>query len=606
MVLSYGHIADRISHAVTCLVLISLNLGEVYAQANKTLQISSNDQSEKTLAKYDLPESVNDDDHARLILKDLVISMINDGHLEVSIDSLLSDSLHINAFVHSGPEYKWIKMSSGNIPQELLEVLRFPKDSFEGRPLIPSQYGILTERILKYFENHGYPFAEIKMINLKIENSGMYGELQLRRNELFKMDTLDIQGNADVNKSFLYNYLGFKPGEHYDERIISSIDRKLNQLPYVKKLYNSKVYFIRDKARVVLYIDKRKTDRLDGIVGLAPNSNSSKKDMLLTGEVNADLNNLAGSGMALDMHWKSFLENSSELNLGFLYPYLFHTPLGIDLNAELQRFDTITTNISYDVGVQYLFRGNNHVRVFFRNNFSILQSADTALVRVTRAIPWSNPVDIKTYGLDLFYEQLDYKINPRKGYSSQVIFSIGKKTIKRDNRIDAVKFLDEEENKYSVYDSADLDNLQGNIQYRFQYFQPIFKKSALVTTVSGKHIIASQIFFNELYRIGGNNLLRGYDENSILASSYTVGMLEYRYLLSQNSYFNVFVNSAYYENNNVETERLISGFPLGFGAGINLEVKAGILTMAYALGTDSRDRIDFSRAKIHFGIINYL
>lgn len=583
-----------------------LTVTHAAGQGGKNLRLHTIDNNDRKVSTYNLPGSVADDAQARTILRSLVLAMTSDGYLEASLDSLTSDSVSVTAYVHTGPRYYWTRLSKGNIPPDLLDQIKFPKDSLEGRNVLPPEYARLSEKILKYYENNGYPFAELRIIHLQLADSGLYGELQLSKNMLFEMDTIDLRGNAEVNKSFLYNYLGFKPGDLYDERIISSIDRKLNQLPYIKKLYNSKVYFIGTKARVVIYADKRKTDRLDGVVGLAPNSNSTKRDLLLTGEVNVDLRNLAGSGMALGMHWKSFLENSSELHLAFKYPYLFQTPVGTDLEAELQRFDTITTNVSYTIGSQFMFRGSNHVRVFYRNNFSILQSVDTSLIRSSRSIPWSNPVDIKSYGIDLFLEKLDYKINPRQGFSAGIVIAISKKNIRRDNRIEAVLFTDQNGHEYSVYDSAKLEHLQGSVLYRFQYFLPAFRKSAFVATVSGRHLLASQIFFNELYRIGGNNLLRGYDENSILASSYTVTMLEFRYLLSQNSHFNLFVNSAYYEDRNVETDRLVSGFPLGFGAGINLETRTGILTIAYALGTDPNYRVDLSRAKIHFGIISYI
>ena len=43
------------------------------------------------------------------------------------------------------------------------------------------------------------------------------------------------------------------------------------------------------------------------------------------------------------------------------------------------------------------------------------------------------------------------------------------------------------------------------------------------------------VFENELYRIGGLKTLRGFDEDSIFASFYTIGPLETRYLLERNS-----------------------------------------------------------------------
>jgi hypothetical protein len=43
-------------------------------------------------------------------------------------------------------------------------------------------------------------------------------------------------------------------------------------------------------------------------------------------------------------------------------------------------------------------------------------------------------------------------------------------------------------------------------------------------------------FRNELFQIGGNRLLRGFDEESQFVSQYLVPSVEYRYLIGQNSY----------------------------------------------------------------------
>lgn len=582
------------------------NAQDVEVPVLKFKLTTQNADDEKVADKYDWPDEVISPQAALDLCKLNISSLKASGYLGASLDSFLIDTAEIKAQVFIGKKYRWVNLGAGNIPPDLLDQIKYPRDSLAGRIIKPAEYARLTDRILTYFENNGFPFVEIRLTDRQVTDSTLSGNMELRRGPLFEMDTIEIHGTADVRKNFLYNYLGFKPKDTYNEKIIASIDRKLNQLPYVNRRYNTKVYFIRDKARVVVYIDKRKNDRIDGVVGFAPNSNSVKSDLLLTGEVNVDLKNLAGTGKALKMHWKSFLQNSSELQLAFAYPYVLKTPIGLDVDAQLQKFDTTQTNVRFNFGGQYLFHGTNHIRLFYENNFSILENVDTARIRQTMAIPASNPVTIQTYGIDVFLQNLDYKINPRQGYSFGLVVSLGRKTIEKDNRIEAVTFNGEGGNTYTVYDSINLTNLQGNIRYDIQYFQPIFRKSAIVTSVYGKHLIAPKIFYNELYRIGGNNLLRGFDENSILASSYTVVMLEYRYLLSKNSNFNLFANAGYYEDRNVDVSGIISNIPVGFGAGVNLEVKTGILTMAYALGFDQNNPVQFSRAKIHFGIINYL
>ena len=94
-----------------------------------------------------------------------------------------------------------------------------------------------------------------------------------------------------------------------------------------------------------------------------------------------------------------------------------------------------------------------------------------------------------------------------------------------------------------------------------------------------------------------------FDEEAILATFFNVITLEFRYLLSQNSYFNVFFDGAYAER---RLERSYENdFPFGFGAGLAFETKAGLFGVSYALGRQQKNPIDFKSAKIHFGYVNY-
>lgn len=110
-------------------------------------------------------------------------------------------------------------------------------------------------------------------------------------------------------------------------------------------------------------------------------------------------------------------------------------------------------------------------------------------------------------------------------------------------------------------------------------------------------------FQNELFRIGGLKSLRGFDEESIHATGFAIFTLEYRYLLEENSYLYLFGEGAYVEN----VSRNISEYdtPYGFGAGISFQIKAGIFSLSYALGSQKQNPIDVKGGKVHFGIVNY-
>src|SRR6185369_14938434 len=98
----------------------------------------------------------------------------------------------------------------------------------------------------------------------------------------------------------------------------------------------------------------------------------------------------------------------------------------------------------------------------------------------------------------------------------------------------------------------------------FDYCIPLTSRHVIDLGVKGAYLYSPDIFTNELYRFGGLKTLRGFDEESILASAYIIGKAEYRYLLEQNSYLFAFFNQGSYRN--TSNNKYIHDTPYGFGA----------------------------------------
>jgi len=137
-----------------------------------------------------------------------------------------------------------------------------------------------------------------------------------------------------------------------------------------------------------------------------------------------------------------------------------------------------------------------------------------------------------------------------------------------------------------------------------KYF-PIGKQSALEVDLHGAGFFGkSTIFENERFRIGGNQLLRGFNEQSFFTDRYLVNTLEYRFTLTGNSVLFAFSDLALLQSDKSKREFMN---PWGLGAGINFETTAGILSLSAAVGRDLSNQDDFfdlGKPKIHVGYIN--
>ncbi|HBR53397.1 MAG TPA: hypothetical protein DEA82_04110, partial [Flavobacteriaceae bacterium] len=111
-------------------------------------------------------------------------------------------------------------------------------------------------------------------------------------------------------------------------------------------------------------------------------------------------------------------------------------------------------------------------------------------------------------------------------------------------------------------------------------------------------LLSDTYFTNELFRFGGINSIRGFNENSIDASLYSVLNTEYRYIFNQGLYLHSIIDLGYFENDILEVkEKLYS-----FGIGLGLQTRGGLLRFNLANGNSENQDFRFSNTKIHLSL----
>ena len=109
---------------------------------------------------------------------------------------------------------------------------------------------------------------------------------------------------------------------------------------------------------------------------------------------------------------------------------------------------------------------------------------------------------------------------------------------------------------------------------------------------------ATRYLVNELFRFGGINSIRGFNENSIDASFYSVLNSEYRYQFNQDIYIHSIIDFAYFENQITALKQKL----YSFGIGIGIQTSAGIIKFSIANGNAEHQDFNFSNTKIHISI----
>ncbi len=522
-------------------------------------------------------------------LQDIILRLNDSGYLSAKVDSSRNtDSLHLKAWITSGEVFRWATIKAGNVSEDILSRANFREKVFFGEPIYFRSVTRLQKRIIAWCENNGYPFASVKLDSLKITQGKLEASLNLKKNGLFLIDSLVIKGNAKVRSVYLFNYYGIKPGDLYDESQVRKISIRSKELAFVRENQSPQALFTKDKAKLFVYLDKKGASQFDGILGVMPNNAETGK-VLITGDLKLNLLNSFGRGETVSINWRKLQAQTQDLRTQIVYPFLFNTPFGVDVKFDLYKRDTTFININIAGGLQYLFSGGNYLKVFIDSRTSNLLS-NYGLENATSLPQYA---DIKTlmYGIGAKFEKLDYRFNPRKGLRLVTNLQAGNKTIRQNAKINP-----------EAYENIKLKTLQINADLLAEYYIPLGNRSTIKTALQGATIINQNLFQNELPRIGGLKTLRGFDEESIFASLYSIATAEYRFLLEQNSYLFGFFEQAYYEN--TSRDKRIFDRPFGFGAGITFETKIGIFSLTYALGKQFDNPIEFRSGKIHFGIVS--
>lgn len=529
-------------------------------------------------------------------LDHLLDSLRQAGHISASIDkvSLQDSTYHID--VYKGLAYVFGQISTSSSDQWILSKSKIQPYTLEGLPYNQQQADKFKDEVLKVLTNTGYPFAKVNFDSLQFIDKSINTSLLIQKNEHIAFDSISVQGNVNITDGFLYRYLELNRGDPYNNTDMLNLGKKLRDLPFLEIEKEPNVTFLGTSAIVNLYLKNRRSSRFDFLIGVQPSTEDGEQKFTFAFDGTADMHNKLGLGEHLFFQYKQLRPETQELKLQFNYPYILNLPFGIDFNFEIFRNARTSIDLDLDIGWQYFFKGNNYLKAYWKLSSSRLVSVDTMSILLQEKLPSRLDVRYRAGGLELQMINLNYRFNPSKGYAIKLNGLAGFKNILPNNEI---KDLRTENIDFSEsYDSLSNRIFQYEFEAKLENYIPIGKRSTLKNGIqAGLFISKEDVYDNELYRIGGTEALRGFDEKSLLAEVYAILTTEYRLLIGPNSYISTFVDYG-------RIKREVWDNAFGLGAGLTFETGAGIFGISTAVGRIGETPFDFRNAKVHFGFLS--
>ncbi len=530
-------------------------------------------------------------------------TLYDKGFLSASIDSVSSGTNQKDIFIFVGKQYKWMSLNADSIEPQVLEYARFLSRNFNQKPISIAQWIGLQNRMLGYYANNGYPFAEVYLDSIELGDNSIAAALKVRKGVQYPIDSIRIIGKAKLNAKFLQHYLGIENGSLYNRARLNDIDKRISELSYVNPIQPSDLTMLGTSAVVNLYLEPKKSSQVNFLIGFLPAAGEEKK-FQLTGDVNLDLKNMLGNGESILIKWQQLQAKSPRLNLGYNHPYIFNSAFGLDFLFDLFKKDSSFLQVNAQFGADYQFSAIQSTRIFIQwQSSSLLQGGvDTNQIKITKKLPPNIDVKSTNVGISYLLQGTNYKYNPRKGTEANFNVSVGTKKISSNN--DIINLKDPDFDYASLYDSIKKRVYQLRAKISGAHFFPIGKLSTVKAGFQGGYYTSPSVFRNELFQVGGFQTLRGFDEESIYATRYAVLTAEYRNLLGLNSYLFFFADLGMVKNKYQQIN--VRNRFLGLGLGLVYETKVGLLNISYATGM--RNDIPFNireASKLHFGYVNY-
>ncbi|WP_236564867.1 hypothetical protein [Flavobacterium sp. MK4S-17] len=412
-------------------------------------------------------------------------------------------------------------------------------------------------------ERKGYSLSSAQLVNYRKYKNRLYADLTLKIENRRILDDIILEGYTKFPEGVKRSTLRQYKGKTFNRETLQKINNDFKNLRFVNQLRYPEILFKEDTTKVYVYIKKARTNSFDGFIGFSNDEDENR--LRFNGYVDLALNNVLNTGEKFNLNWKNNGDEQTTFNIGAELPYIFRSPVGLKASLMIFKQDSTFQNTVTDLNLGYYFSYNSKLYLGFRQTQSVdIQDLNNSLLSDFDNTFWTSTYEYSRYNVDDFLFPEKTTLLFKGGLGNRQSKSGGK-----------------EDQYFMQYDVAhNLYLNQRNI---------INIKSEAFYLSSNTYIV------NELYRFGGINSIRGFNENSLQASLYGALMAEYRYVLAPNMYVHSITDYGYFQDKTTGLKDNLLGLGFGFG----LLTKTGLFNIVYANGSTKDQSIKLSNSIVH-------
>lgn len=410
-------------------------------------------------------------------------------------------------------------------------------------------------------EKKGYSLANLQLTNQRKIDNNLFSELQLKLNSKRNITDIVIVGYDKFPAGIKKAITKKAKKATFNQDNLKQINNEFDKLQFVNQLKYPEILFTTDSTKIFVYVEKSKPNKFDGFIGF---SNDDQSKLTFNGYLDLQLQNILNSGEKFNLYWKNDGNRQTSFNIGTELPYIFKSPIGIKANLRIFKQDSTFQNTVTDLNLGYYFSYNTKAFVGYQKTTSVdIQNTNSFSLN-----------DFTNTFLTSSFEHIalnsDSFIFPEKA-KVFVKFGTGNRTI------------------------ASQKTSQFFTQLDLSYNLNLNPKNSIFVRNQTFYLQSDDYVINELFRFGGINSIRGFNENSLQANAYSGIIAEYRYLVASNLYLHSITDYGYFQDKTSNIEDRLLGLGIGFG----LFTKNGLFNLVYANGSTSEQAIKLSNSIVH-------
>lgn len=485
----------------------------------------------------------------------IVSNYRSEGYLEATASTQVTASDTVIS-IHEGKCFSLSDLRVQGIDDTLTAILFSQQD--QSQLLTNTFFDGLAVDILSLLVEHGYPFASLTVRQLAILDSSVVIEYLLVGGPRSPIGSISFPGLIATNPETLRRRLPLRSGSLFREGDLIRSQQNLSQLPYCRLTGAPQIIYDGGKSVVDISFSMKDENNVafNGLIYLAQGN-------ALAGQADVSLLNVLGGGEELRFLWTKQNAFSKKLSFDFRFPYLSGYPF--DLRTALSQDDRDSSFVATSIAatVDYHLADQWSVGGVFR--------WDKITPEENRITPSARLLSI---GLTNRYDHRDDIRRTTRGlFLEQSLVSAYRQSFAADGGISS-GYSTRLEGEMKLWKPLGNDLVWYQRGYLFQIksdFNPVPVE--------------------QLVQVGGAESVRGYRENSHLASSGIVTATELRWFALGNLMLRLFIDNGYIRA--TTGDRGLTGF----GAGMVITTTAGAFRLDLSMGEEK----EFGRMLVHLG-----